>query len=90
ITNWRREVMLPTGQEWAGAWLKSVRAGELQEVPRFVTSQGGGAVDKGKGRALADEPGEEPQGLSDAEQTAVSLLASAGVDLGPVMLMGPE
>uniref|UniRef100_UPI00055BC7CF hypothetical protein n=1 Tax=Streptomyces violaceorubidus TaxID=284042 RepID=UPI00055BC7CF len=33
ITNWRREVMLPTGQEWAGAWLKSVRAGELQEVP---------------------------------------------------------
>ncbi|MGW4552017.1 hypothetical protein ACWEN4_37630, partial [Streptomyces violaceorubidus] len=90
ITNWRREVTLPTGQEWAGAWLESVRAGELQEVPWSVTSQGGGTVDKGKGRVLADVEEEVSEGLSEAERQAVSLLASAGVDLGPVVLVGAE
>ncbi|MER6169625.1 hypothetical protein, partial [Streptomyces violaceorubidus] len=90
ITNWRREVTLPTGQEWAGAWLESVRAGELQEVPWSVTSQGGGTVDKGKGRVLADVEEESSEGLSDVERQAVSLLASAGVDLGPVVLVGAE
>ncbi|WP_037924647.1 hypothetical protein, partial [Streptomyces violaceorubidus] len=49
--------------------------GLVSALGTFTAGEGGGAVDKGKGRALADEPGEEPQGLSDAEWQAVSGLS---------------
>ncbi|MGW4550334.1 WXG100-like domain-containing protein, partial [Streptomyces violaceorubidus] len=66
----------------------------VRALGAFAADEGGGTVDKGKGRVLADVEEEAPEGLSEglseAERQAVSLLASAGVDLGPVVLVGAE